>query len=70
MRPTMKERRVLTKAVCERYRKSGAKRVVVPNMTDDWIVRPLELRGDLKLVPEEGVVVTAKHGQYRGKARR
>lgn len=45
---------------------SGAKRVIVPNMTTDWIVRPITLAGDQELVLEEGVVVTAKRGSYRG----
>jgi len=46
---------------------SGAKRVIVPNMTRDWIVRPITLAGDQELVLEEGVVITAKRGEYRGK---
>jgi len=46
---------------------SGAKRVIVPNMTKDWIVRPITLAGDQELVLEEGVVITAKRGEYRGK---
>jgi len=45
---------------------SGATRVIVPNMTRDWIVRPITLAGDQELVLEEGVVVTAKRGEYRG----
>jgi len=45
---------------------SGAKRVIVPNMTKDWIVRPLTLAGDQELVLEEGVVITAKRGEFRG----
>jgi polygalacturonase len=36
-------------------------------MTNDWIVRPIELASDLELVLEEGVVITAKRGEYRGK---
>ena len=45
---------------------SGAKRVIVPNMTKDWIVRPIKLVGDQELVLEPGVVITAKRGEYRG----
>jgi polygalacturonase len=45
---------------------SGAKRVIVPNMGKDWIVRPLRLAGEQELVLERGVVITARHGQYRG----
>ncbi len=46
---------------------SGAKRVIVPNMTRDWIVRPIRLIGDQELFFENGVVVTAKRGAFRGK---
>jgi len=46
---------------------SGAKQVTVPNMTRDWIVRPIKLVGDQELVLEPGVLVTAKRGEYRGK---
>lgn len=46
---------------------SGAKRVLVPNMTKDWIVRPLKLAGHQELILEDGVVLTAKRGEYRGK---
>jgi len=45
---------------------SGAKRVVVPNMNRDWIVRPIQLVGDQEIVFEDGVVVAAKRGAYRG----
>jgi len=45
---------------------SGARRVIVPNLGQDWIVRPLTLAGDQELVLEEGVVITAKRGEYRG----
>lgn len=45
---------------------SGAKRVVVPNLGRDWIVRPIRLAGDQELIFEEGVVVAAKRGEYRG----
>jgi len=46
--------------------RSGAKRVVVPNLGKDWIVRPLQLAGGQELVLEAGVVVTAMRGAYRG----
>ncbi len=45
---------------------SGAERVIVPNMTRDWVVRPIKLVGDQELVLEEGTVITAKRGEYRG----
>lgn len=46
---------------------SGAKRVIVPNMTKDWVVLPLKLAGHQELILEDGVVITAKRGEYRGK---
>jgi len=45
---------------------SGARRVIVPNMRKDWIVRPIKLASNLELVLEDGVVVTAKRGEFRG----
>ncbi len=46
---------------------SGAKRVVVPNLGRDWIVRPIRIRRGLELVFERGVRVTAKRGEFRGR---
>jgi hypothetical protein len=46
---------------------SGASRVIIPNMGQDWIVRPIFLRSNLELVLEDGTVVTAKKGEYHGK---
>ncbi len=46
---------------------SGALRVVVPKMESDWIVRPLMLAGGQEIVFEQGVVVTAKKGEYKGR---
>lgn len=46
---------------------SGAKKVVVPFMGTEWIVRPIRLRGNLELVFEPGVLVLAKKGEFRGK---
>jgi hypothetical protein len=46
--------------------RSGAKRVIVPNLGKDWMVRPLQLAGDQELMLEAGVVVTAMRGAYRG----
>ena len=45
---------------------SSAKRVVVPNMRADWIVRPIKLTGNQELIFEPGTVVSAKRGEYRG----
>ncbi|MFC1573958.1 right-handed parallel beta-helix repeat-containing protein [Candidatus Latescibacterota bacterium] len=46
---------------------SGAKRVIIPNMTKDWIVKPIKLEGDQELIFENGAVITAKRGEFRGK---
>jgi len=46
---------------------SGARRVVIPNMGKDWIVRPIRLRGNQEIVFEPGVVVTAKKGEFKSK---
>lgn len=47
---------------------SGASRLVVDRQAGDWIVRPLTLkgRGDMEVVFEDGVVLRAKRGEYRG----
>ena len=36
----------------------------MPNVGQDWIVRPIFLRGDQEIVFEDGVVVTAKKGEF------
>lgn len=46
---------------------SGARRVIVPNMRRDWVVRPIRLASNLELILEEGVVIAAKRGEYRGR---
>lgn len=45
---------------------SGAKKVIVPRMASDWIVRPITLAGDQEIVFEKGCVVTAKRGEFKG----
>lgn len=46
---------------------SGAKRVIVPNLGRDWVVKPIRLVPNLELVLEPGVVIPAKRGEYTGK---
>src|SRR5215831_11909739 len=46
--------------------RSGARRVVVPNVGKDWVVRPIQLSGKQEIVLEPGVVIAAKRGEYRG----
>lgn len=46
---------------------SGAHRLIVPNMREDWIVRPIQLASNQEIIFERGTVVSAKRGEYRGK---
>ncbi|MCY4403216.1 MAG: right-handed parallel beta-helix repeat-containing protein [Candidatus Poribacteria bacterium] len=46
---------------------SGARRLIVPNMRADWIVRPIKLASNQEIIFERGTVVSAKRGEYRGK---
>lgn len=45
----------------------GAKRIIVPNLGRDWVVKPIRLVPNLELVLEPGVVIPAKRGEYPGK---
>jgi polygalacturonase len=44
---------------------SGVRKLVVPYMGREWVVRPLKLRGNLEIVFEPGVVVLAKKGEFK-----
>jgi len=46
---------------------SGVRKVVVPYVGADWIVRPLRLRGNIEILFEPGVLVLAKKGEFKGK---
>jgi hypothetical protein len=46
---------------------SGAARLVIPYMGQDWVVRPLQLRSNLALSFEPGVVLMAKKDAFKGK---
>ncbi len=46
---------------------SGPKRLIVPNMCANWIIRPIKLASNQELIFEQGTVVSAKRGEYRGK---
>jgi Right handed beta helix region len=46
---------------------SRAKTVLIPFMGEPWIVRPLKLRGDQKVIFEPGVLILAKKGEFLGK---
>ncbi|MBR2839453.1 MAG: right-handed parallel beta-helix repeat-containing protein [Kiritimatiellae bacterium] len=45
---------------------SGAATVVIDRQAGDWIVEPVFLRSNLEVVVEDGVVVRALSGAYRG----
>lgn len=45
---------------------SGLPTVVIPNVGEPWIVRPLFLRSDLHLILEPGVVLQAKANEFHG----
>jgi len=48
---------------------TGAQTVIVPNMGTDWIIRPVFLNNsNQEIIFEEGVVVTAKVGEFHGQA--
>jgi hypothetical protein len=46
---------------------SGVSRLIVPNVGQDWIIRPVFLRSNLEIIFEESVVVTAKKGEFHGR---
>ncbi len=44
---------------------SGASTVIIPNVGRDWVIRPVSLpRDNQEIVFEEGVVVSAKRGEF------
>ena len=43
----------------------SGKNVFVPNMGSDWIVRPISLYSNEEILFEDGVVVTAKRGEFQ-----
>lgn len=45
---------------------SGASKIIVPYMGNDWIVRPVYLASNQEIVFEQGVVVAAKKGYFKG----
>ncbi|WP_417849192.1 hypothetical protein [Thalassoglobus sp.] len=45
---------------------SGAKRVIVEDMGQPWIVTPLRAASDQELVFEKGAVLQAKRGEFKG----
>ena len=45
---------------------SGATKVVIPYMGQDWIITPITLAANQEIVLEPGVVVSAKRGAFKG----
>ena len=41
---------------------SGARRLIVPNMRSDWVVRPIQLASNQEIIFERGTVISAKRG--------
>lgn len=46
---------------------SGVPKVTIPYMGKPWIIRPLNMRSDLELHLEPGVILYAKKGEFLGK---
>lgn len=46
---------------------SGVKTLIVDNVGKPWIVRPLKLASNQKIIFEPGVVVAAKRGEFKGR---
>ncbi len=46
---------------------SGAKEIIIPNMGQPWVVRPIRLRSNQKITLLPGVVILAKKGEFKGK---
>ncbi len=46
--------------------KSGARKITVPNMGKPWIITPVRMQSNTELILEDGVVVMAKKGEFRG----
>lgn len=44
---------------------SGARKLTIPNMGRDWVVRPIELANNQEIVLEDGVVISAKRGEFK-----
>ncbi len=47
---------------------SGAEKLIVPNMGKEWIVRRIFLASDQEIEFEDGVVIKAKRGEFKGKS--
>lgn len=46
---------------------SGARKVIIPYVGKEWVVRSIKLASNQEIVFEPGVVVTAKKGAFKGK---
>ncbi len=46
---------------------SGARQILVDQTGNEWLVRPLKLRGDQELIIGKDVTVRAKPGEYKGR---
>ncbi|MGQ9563936.1 MAG: right-handed parallel beta-helix repeat-containing protein [Thermogutta sp.] len=48
--------------------RSRAKKIIIPNMSQPWVVEKIELLGNKEIVFEPGVEIVAKRGAFRGRA--
>ncbi len=46
--------------------RSGARRVIVPNIGRPWVIEPIQLESNQEIVFEKGVVIEARPGKFRG----
>lgn len=46
---------------------SGVRKLLVEDMGQPWVVRPIQLASDQEIVFEEGVVILAKRGEFKGR---
>ncbi len=46
--------------------RSGARRVIIPNLGRPWVVEPIQLASHQEIVFEKGVVVAAREGKFLG----
>ncbi len=46
---------------------SGARKLIVENTGMDWIVRPIKVASNIEIIFQDGVVVRAREGAFRGR---
>ncbi len=46
--------------------RSGARRVIIPNIGRAWVIEPIQLESNQEIVFEKGVVIEARRGKFLG----